>query len=93
MIVNAIYHGSKQVFRGYHGSQLIFQGSNPIQFHAIEDDKLIIMGAKSMLAVGDALYLDCSPDVEWDYPVVENGVLKIRQAHTATMNGTTLEVR
>lgn len=93
MIVNAIYHEQNQVHRVYHGNQLIFQGMKPVQFHVIEDGKLIIRGAKSMRVIGDALYLDCSPNVEWNYPVVENGVLKIRQAHTATMNGSTLEVR
>lgn len=93
MIVKAIYHGSQRVDRGYHGSQLIFQGSNPIQFHVIEDDKLIIMGAMFAYPTENGLYLDCSPDGKWTYPDLKNGVLTITQAHTATKNGTTLEVR
>ena len=92
MVVNAIYHGLNQVHRVYHGGQMIFQ-RDPIQFHIIDGDKLIIVGALAMLPVGDALYLDCSPDSSWTYPELKNGVLTIRQAHTATPNGTTLEVR
>lgn len=90
MIVNAIYHGSKQVFREYHGSQLIFQ-RNPIQFHVIEDDKLIIMGALAAANLPDGLYLDCSP--EWTFPDLNNNVLTIRQAYSATLNGNVLEVK
>lgn len=92
MIVDAIYHGLNQIRRVYRGSQLIFQGNKPIQFHITEDGKLIVVGALSALPFEDGLYLDCYPDVEWDYPVLENGVLTITQAHTATHNGITLEV-
>lgn len=93
MIVNAIYHEQNQVHRVYHGNQLIFQGMKPVQFHVIEDDKLIIVGALSALPLEDGLYLDCKPDVEWECPVLENGVLTITQAYSATMNGTVLEVQ
>ena len=92
MIVDAIYHGLNQIHRVYRGSKLIFQGNKPIQFHITEDGKLIVVGALSALPFEDGLYLDCYPDVEWDYPVPENGVLTITQAHTATPTGMTLEV-
>lgn len=65
--------------------------AEPIEFHVFDGDKLIILGALSALPFEDGLYLDCSP--AWTYPELNNGVLTIRQAHTATMNGSTLEVR
>lgn len=64
----------------------------PIEFHVFDGDKLIIRGAMSALVFGDGLYLDCKPDVAWEDPVLENGVLTITQAYSATMNGTILEV-
>ena len=90
MVVNAIYHGLNQIHRVYRGSQLIFQ-REPIAFHVVEDDKLIVVGALAAVSLPDGLYLDCSP--AWTYPDLNNGVLTIRQAHTATMNGSTLEVK
>ena len=92
MIVKAIYHGLKQIQRVYRGSQLIFQNGSadrdPIQFHVIEDGKLIIVGAMSAVSLPDGLYLDCSPD--WEYPVLDGDVLTITQVYSATPNGDTL---
>lgn len=62
----------------------------PIEFHVFDGDKLIIRGAMSALPLQDGLYLDCSPD--WEYPVLDDDVLTIRQVYSATMNGSTLEV-
>lgn len=90
MIVKAIYHGLKQIQRVFHGSKLIFQGIDPVQFHVIEDGKLIIVGALSALPLADGLYLDCSPD--WEYPVLDGDVLTITQAYSATPNEDVLEL-
>jgi hypothetical protein len=64
----------------------------PIEFHVFDGDKLIIRGALSTLSLDNGLYLDCSPNAEWNYPVLENGVLTITQAYSASPNGNTLEV-
>lgn len=90
MIVNAIYHGLNQIHRVYRGSQLIFQGNKPVQFHLIDDGKLIILGAMSAVSLPDGLYLDCSP--EWEYPEQNGTTLTITQVHAATKNGNVLEV-
>ena len=92
MVVNAIYHGSTRIQAVYRGSQLIFQGVEPFEFHLLEDGKLIIVGALSTLSLDNGLYMDCSPNAEWNYPVLENGVLTITQAYSASPNGNTLEV-
>lgn len=89
MVVNAIYHGSNQIHRVYHGSKLIFQ-REPIAFHVVEDDKLIIVGALAAVSLPDGLYLDCSP--EWESPVQNDNALRITQVHAATKNGNVLEV-
>ena len=90
MVVNAIYRGSTRLQKVYRGSQLIFQGVEPFEFHLLEDGKLIIVGAMSAVSLPDGLYLDCSPD--WEYPVLDDDVLTIRQVYSATLNGSTLEV-
>ena len=89
MIVNAIYHGLTQVFKIYHNGGLIFQNS-PIEFHVVEDDKLIIVGALSAIELPDGVYLDCTLD--WIYPVRNGNVLTIEQVYSATPNGNVLEV-
>lgn len=95
MIVNAIYHGLKQVGRVYRNGAIIFENS-PIEFHVFEDGKFIIVGALTANSLPDGLYLDCSPDVnptEWIDPILDGTTLTIRQAYSATLNGTTLEVK
>ena len=89
MIVNAIYHGSQQIHRVYHGGEIIFERS-PIEFHVIEDDKLIIVGALSAIELPDGVYLDCTPD--WIYPEENGNVLTVRQVYGATENGNVLVV-
>lgn len=92
MVVNAIYHGSKQVSRIYHAGAIIFQRSL-VEFHVIEDDKLIILGALSAISTEDGVYLDCTEDVNWTDPQLSDGVLTISQAYTSSQTGTTLEVQ
>lgn len=91
MIVNAIYHGLKQVGRVYRNGQIIFENS-PVEFHLLEDGKFIIVGAYSAVGLPDGLYLDCAPEVEWEYPVQTDNVLRITQVYSATRNGSVLEV-
>lgn len=91
MIVKAIYRGLKQVGRVYHNGQIIFQNS-PVEFHLLEDGKLIILGAYSANSFTDGLYLDCAPDIDWIYPVQNGNVLTIEQVYSAVQNGNVLEV-
>jgi hypothetical protein len=63
-----------------------------IDFHVIEDGKLIIQGAYSMADLPDGLYLDCAPDVEWEHPVPAGNVLYVTQVYAATQNGNVLGV-
>lgn len=81
MVVNAIYHGLNQIHRVYHGSKLIFQ-REPIAFHVVEDDKLIIVGALSAIPFGDGLYLDCQPEFA-RFHVMEDGKLLLLGAVSA----------
>lgn len=90
MIVKAIYQGTTPVHRVYHNGQIIFQ--NPVEFHVVEDGKLIILGALSANSLTDGLYLDCAPEVEWIYPVQSGNVLTIEQVYLATQSGNILEV-
>ena len=92
MIVNAIYHGASEIHRVYHNGEIVFQ-INPVDFHIIEDDKLIIVGAYSAKEYPDGLYLDCAPDVEWEPPVQTGNVLSVSQVFLATPNGSVLEVQ
>lgn len=91
MIVNAIYHGASQLSRVYHNGKILFE-INPVEFHVIEDDKLIIMGAFSVVETADGLYLDCAPNVDWEYPVQSGNVLYLAQVYDTTKNGNVLEV-
>lgn len=91
MIVNAIFYGTKQVQRIYHAGEIVFE-INPAEFHVIEDGKLIIQGAYSTTDLPQGLYLDCTPDVEWESPVQVGNVLYISQVYAATQNGNVLEV-
>lgn len=65
---------------------------NPVEFHVIEDGKLIIQGAFSVVETADGLYLDCAPDVTWESPVQTGNVLHVSQVYAATQNGNVLEV-
>jgi hypothetical protein len=91
MIVNAIYRGAKPVQRIYHCGEIIFRGE-PVEFHVMEDGKLIILGALRANDLPDGLYLDCAPNVEWIYPVQSGNVLTIEQVYGAVQNGNILEV-
>ena len=74
MIVNAIFYGTKEVLRIYHAGEIVFDG-NPVDFHVIEDGKLIIQGAYSMADLPNGLYLDCAPEATWEAPVQTGNVL------------------
>lgn len=98
MIVQAIYHGLKPVGLVYQAGEVIFENI-PVEFHLVEDGKLIILGALSAVSTEDGLYLDCEPadvpgDVpeEWDDPVLDGYVLNVSQVYSAAQNGTVLEV-
>lgn len=91
MIVNAIYHGLAELHRVYHNGKILFE-ITPVEFHVIEDDKLIIVGAFSVVETADGLYLDCAPDGEWENPVQNGNVLHLTQVYSATKNGNVLEV-
>ena len=91
MNVSAVYHGESQVTRIYHGGNILFQ-IDPVEFHVIEDGKLIILGALSATPFLDGLYLDCSPDTQWEYPVQKGNVLSIKKVYNATPRGNVLEV-
>lgn len=91
MIVKAIYLGARPVHRVYHNGEIIFQ-REPVEFHRIEDGKLIILGALNANSQPDGLYLDCAPNVEWIYPVQVGNVLTIEQVYSAVQNGNVLEV-
>lgn len=90
MIVKAIYRGTKPVPRVYHKGKIIYQGN--VEFHVVEDGKLIILGALHANSLSDGLYLDCAPDVEWIYPVQSGSVLTVEQVYAATQSGNILEV-
>jgi hypothetical protein len=90
MIVKAIYLGTKPVPRIYHKGNIIYQGN--VEFHVMEDGKLIILGALRANDLPDGLYLDCAPNVEWIYPVQSGNVLTIEQVYGAVQNGNILEV-
>lgn len=90
-MVGAVYIGKTPIERIYFGGEIIFQGTEPVVFHAIEDDKLIILGAHTINDQPNGLYLDCAP--EWIYPVQDGNVLTIEQVYSATQNGNVLEVK
>ena len=94
-MLGAIYCGKTPIDRIYFGGEIIFQAEidEPIVFHVIEDDKLMILGAYSVKDSPSGLYLDCAPDVEWIYPVQNGNVLTIEQVYSATQNGNVLEVK
>ena len=89
MIVKAIYLGGLPVNRVYHNGVIVFDRS-PVEFHVIEDGKLIIMGALEANSLPDGLYLDCSP--KWINPVQSGNVLTIEQVYSAVQNGNVLTV-
>lgn len=85
---------SNIIHRLYYNNKIEFR-ANPIQFHMVEDGKLIILGAYSANSQPDGLYLDCEPnttETEWIYPVQTGNVLSIEQVYSATQTGNVLEV-
>lgn len=64
-----------------------------VDFFKVEDYRLVILGAVSAVSTESGLYIDCPPGEEWIDPVLDGGVLTIRQAHTTKQNQTILEVR
>lgn len=88
MIVKAIYLGTKPVPRIYHKGNIIYQGN--VEFHVMEDGKLIILGALRANSLPGGLYLDCAP--EWVYPVQSGSVLTVEQVYGAEQSGNLLEV-
>lgn len=63
-----------------------------VEFHKVEDGKLIILGARSVISTPEGLYLDCEPEANWTYPVQNGNVLRVEQVYKATQNGNVLEV-
>lgn len=94
MIVDAVYFGKIPIERIYFGRELIFQAETvePVVFHVIEDGKLIILGARSVVSTPEGLYLDCAPEADWTYPVQDGNVLRVEQVYKATQSGNVLRV-
>lgn len=89
MCVKAIYNGFKMIYRLFRDNKLMFQ-CKPVTFHNIEDGKLIIYGAHTVISTPEGLYLDCEP--EWVFPTQNGNALAIRQVYNATQNGSVLGV-
>ena len=89
MKVKKIYRNRKMIPRIYHRREIVYL-RDPIIFHVIENDKLIILGAITANGLPDGLYLDCTSD--WVYPVQNGNVLTLEQVYKATQNGNVLEV-
>lgn len=66
---------------------------NYVDFFKVEDYKLVILGAWSVVKTENGLYIDCSPEEEWIDPVLVDGILTIRQAYSIRKTDTVLEVR
>lgn len=66
---------------------------NYVDFFKVEDYKLVILGAWSVVETENGLYIDCSPEEEWIDPVLVDGILTIRQAYSIRKTDTVLEVR
>lgn len=91
MIIQAIYKGAMPIVRVYHGGEIVYDRS-PVEFHVVEDGKLVIVGALNANSFGDGLYLDCAPDAEWIDPVQNGNVLSIEQVYAATQSGNVLTI-
>ena len=89
MVIKAIYHAGKPILKICHKRKVIFQAT-PVVFQVIEDGKLIILGAHSVVSAPEGLYLDCAP--EWTYPVQNGNVLRVEQVYSATQSGNVLRV-
>ena len=89
MIVRAIYHGTKLVPRVYRKGHIILQ-TGPVEFHVVEDGKLIVLGALNANSLPDGMYLDCVP--EWVYPEQSGDVTTVEQVNSAKQTGDVLEV-
>lgn len=89
MAVTRIYQGESMVYRVYHKGEIIFL-RDPITFHVIDNDGLIILGAITANSSPEGLYLDCAP--RWTHPVQNGNVLTIKQVYSATQNGNLLGV-
>lgn len=91
MIVQAIYLGTTPIHRVYRNGRIVFDRS-PVEFHVVEDGKLVIVGAMNVHSFGDGLYLDCVPDAEWIDPVQNGNVLSIEQVYAANQSGNVLTI-
>lgn len=91
MILEALYYGKTPIVRVYRGGEIVFDRS-PVEFHVVEDDKLVIVGALNANSFSDGLYLDCAPDAEWIDPVQNGNVLSVEQVYTATQSGNVLTI-
>lgn len=89
MKIKRIYRDAKMIPRIYHCREIVYL-RDPIVFHVIEEDKLIILGAITANVLPGGLYLDCISD--WVYPVQSGNVLSIERVNKATQTGNILEV-
>lgn len=85
------FPGLMMISRAYRYMAFLPRTAN-VDFHVIEDGKLIIQGAYSISDLPHGLYLDCTPDATWEAPVQTGNVLYISQVYAATQNGNVLEV-
>lgn len=85
------FPGLMMLSRAYRSMAFIPRTAD-VDFHVIEDGKLIIQGAYSMTDLPDGLYLDCAPNVTWEAPVQTGNVLHVSQVYDATQNGNVLGV-
>ena len=67
--------------------------ANYVDFFKVEDSRLIILGAISVMRGEDGLYIDCATNDKWLDPELRDGVLTIRQAYSIRQIDTILEVK
>ena len=63
-----------------------------IEFHIIEDGKLIILGAYQINSFPDGLYIDCLPVGIIKEPVQNENVLTINEVNFANQNENVLRI-
>lgn len=100
-IANLIEKGLRAESSVFRNGALLFP-NEPVEFHVIQDGRLIIVGAMSAVSKADGLYLDCEADnpednpedvpEHWEDPILNGSELTITQVYGAVPNGSELEV-
>lgn len=93
ILVKGSAHNRPSISASVNGLDVRYPFIFGVEFFKVDNYRLIILGATSVISDEQGVYIDCSPDNKWIDPELRDGILTIKQAYSIRQTDNVLEVK